>query len=316
MLKPKSKTFITLAILLSITLFIINPKTCMQATSNGIKVWLINVVPALFPFFILTRIIISLNQSSIPVLDKFTTKFFKTNNAGLIYFLSLLSGYPIGAKMISDYYQIGAIDKKTATKMFSFCSTSGPMFIIGTIGIGVFKDAKIGYILLLGHIIGSLLNGILYRGNDIPVNNFNSNVSKTTLNEIMYDSIISILLVGGYIVFASVTIELLQISGILPLLANLICKIPYFNYTTVYSFLCGIIEITNGLILLGQCPIKLPIQIILSSIITSFSGICIMLQSTAFLNKIGIKKSTMFIQKLTQAIFSAMATTLIVLILY
>lgn len=316
MLKGKSKTFITITILLSITLFIINPKTCMQATSNGLKVWLVNVVPALFPFFILTRIIIALNQSSIPILDKFTTKYFKTNNAGLIYFLSLLSGYPIGAKMISDYYQIGAIDKKTATKMFSFCSTSGPMFIIGTIGIGVFQDAKIGYILLLGHVIGSFLNGLLYRGKDTPINNFSGKITKTTLNEIVYDSITSILLVGGYIVFASVTIELLQIANILPMLAHLICQIPCFDYATVYSVLCGIIEITNGLILLGCTSISLPIKIILTSIIIAFSGICIMLQSTAFLNKIGIKKRTMIIQKLSQALLTGIATSLIVFIVY
>lgn len=316
MSKGKSKTFLTLTILLSITLFVINPKTCMQSTSNGLKVWLVNVVPALFPFFILTRIIIALNQSSVPILDKFTTKCFNTNNAGLIYFLSLLSGYPIGAKMVSDYYQLGAIDKKSATKMFSFCSTSGPMFIIGTVGIGVFQNAKIGYILLLGHIVGSLLNGILYRGKAVPINNFGGKVTKTTLNEIMYDSIISILLVGGYIVFASVTIELLQISNILPMLANLICKIPCFDYATVYSVLCGVIEITNGLILLGCTRISLPIQIILASVIIAFSGICIMLQSTAFLNKIGIKKRTMIVQKLSQALLTGIATSLIVFIIY
>ncbi|MBO5910128.1 MAG: hypothetical protein J6Q15_01320, partial [Clostridia bacterium] len=154
MYKIKSKVWLTLVILIAITLFIISPKACMESTLKGLRVWTINVVPALFPFFILTRIIIMLNQTSIPILDKFTTKCFRTNNAGLIYFLSIISGYPIGAKMISSYYDIGAIDKATATKMFSFCSTSGPMFIVGTIGIGVFADVKIGYILLLGHIMG------------------------------------------------------------------------------------------------------------------------------------------------------------------
>ena len=315
MFKIKSKTLPTIIILLSITLFIINPKTCMNATSNGLRVWLINVVPALFPFFILTRIITALNQTSIPTLDKFTGKFFRTQNSGLVYFLSLLSGYPIGAKMISNYYELGAIDKSTAIKMFSFCSTSGPMFIIGTVGIGVFGDAKIGYILLLGHIIGSFCNGLLYRGKNMPSNQFTPKITKTSLNDIMYDSIISILLVGGYLVFASTTIELLKISNILPLITNLICKIPCFEYNSVYSLLCGIIEITNGLIMLGNATISLNISIILASFIIAFSGACIMLQSVAFTNKIGIKKSTILLQKFTQAIFSTLATTLIVLLI-
>lgn len=286
----------------------------MQATTKGLHIWLINVMPALFPFFILTRIITALNQTSIPALDRFTNKCFNTQNSGLVYFLSLLSGYPVGAKIISDYYAVGTIDKSTATKMFSFCSTSGPMFIVGTVGIGVFKDAKIGYILLFGHILGSFLNGLLYRGKPTTNTQFKSAINKTTLNDIMYDSIISILLVGGYIIFASVIIEMLQLTNILPIIAKFICKIPCFDYEVVYSVICGSIEITNGLILLGNSSANLLLKVIFSSMLIAFSGTCIILQSLAFLNKTQIKKSTMLMQKITQTLFSFICTTLIALI--
>ena len=316
MLKIKSKTFLTFVILLCITLFIINPSSCMNATLRGGKVWLINVVPALFPFFILTRIITSLNQSSIIPLDKFTNKFFNTNNAGLVYFLSMLSGYPVGAKMISTYYHNGTINKDTATKMFSFCSTSGPMFIVGTVGIGVFKNSAVGYILLVSHIIGSFINGLLHRGKNTPANQFKTELVKTSLNDIMYDSIISILLVGGYIVFSSVVIELLTLTNILPTLANLIVKTFGCKYDVALSCLCGIIEITNGLIMLGSCNISIAIKIVLATALIAFSGICIMLQSCAFLDKLNIKKSTIIVQKLTQTLVSVVVSILIVLIAY
>ncbi|MBO5910336.1 MAG: hypothetical protein J6Q15_02380, partial [Clostridia bacterium] len=266
MIKNKSKSIYTLIALLSITLFIINPSSCMDATTNGLKVWLINVVPALFPFFILTRIISTLNQTSITALDKFTNRFFKTNNAGLVYFLSMLSGYPVGAKIIGNYYNMGVLDKSTASKMFSFCSTSGPMFIVGTVGIGVFGNASVGYILLVGHIMGGFFNGILYRNKPTSTYYTPTKTVKTSLNDIVYDSIISILLVGGYIVFASVIIELLTITNILPALASTLSKIPYFNYDAVYGFLCGIIEITNGLIYIGGSSISITSKIIISSI--------------------------------------------------
>lgn len=316
MLKFKYKTLLTIIILICITLFIINPSSCMQATLRGGKVWLINVLPALLPFFILTRLIISLNQTSIPALDRFTNKCFNTNNAGLVYFLSLLSGYPVGAKMISSYYEDGTIDKSTATKMFSFCSTSGPMFIVGTVGIGVFRSTSIGYVLLISHILGSFFNGLLYRGHGTHSTQLKSTVTNTSLNDVMYDSIISILLVGGYIVFCSVIIELLTITNIIPSLAHLIAQIPCFEYNSVYSFICGIIEITNGLIMLGSCNISVSVQIILASILIAFSGICIMFQSLGFLNKIGIKKSTIVAQKLTQSLISGLIAFLIVLIIY
>ena len=316
MQKTKSKTILTILILLCITLFIINPKACMGATSNGLKVWLVNVVPALFPFFILTRILTALNQTSMPLLDKFTSKCFNTPNAGLIYFLSILSGYPIGAKMTSTYYQSGAIDKATATKMFGFCSTSGPMFIIGTVGIGVFGSAKAGYVLLIGHIIGSFLNGLLYRGKPIPGEPFKPQSNQIGLNDIIYDSIISILLVGGYIIFASVVIKLLELTGVIALITKMLCPILPFDYNTIYATLCGIIEITNGLIGLGNVSVGIATKLILASILIAFSGVCIMLQSFGFLDKIGIKKSTILRQKLTQSLFSGLATGLIVLVVY
>jgi len=313
MSKIKSKGIMLIA-LIAITLIIISPISCIEATLKGLRIWAINVVPALFPFFILTRIIITLNQTSIPALDKLTAKCFHTPNSGIVYFLSVLSGYPVGAKIISSYYQMGAIDKATATKMFSFCSTSGPMFIIGTVGIGVFADAKIGYILLIGHIIGSFINGMIYRGKSLPTNNFKSNISKSTLNEIMYDSINSILLVGGYIIFSSLIIELLQITSIIPTLSKVICAVTNFDINVVNSALCGIIEITNGLIMLGETNISVGIKVVLASILISFSGICIMLQSSGFLNQIGIKKSTILIQKVSQSIVTCLITLLLVLL--
>ncbi len=316
MLKLRTNKVVTLVILLAITIFIISPKLCMQATTKGLHIWLVNVVPALFPFFILTRIIIALNQTSIPVLDRFTYKCFRTNNAGLVYFLSLLSGYPIGAKLISSYYENGLIDKASAKKMFCFCSTSGPMFIIGAVGIGIFGSAKVGYVLLLGHIIGSFLNGLLYRGKDINIIANQPKITKTSINEIMFDSINSILMVGGYIVLASIVIQMLQITNILPTFAMFICKILPLSQELVIGVLSGIIEITNGLVIIGSLDVSITLKIIVASFIIAFSGICIMMQSVSFLDRVGLKTREMIVPKITQAIFSLVSTYLLVILIY
>ena len=175
----------------------------------------------------------------------------------------------------------------------------------------------VGYILLAGHIIGSFLNGFIYRKGKTTNNQFNPTINKMALNDIVYDSIISIVMVGGYIIFASVLINLLTITNILPLITNLIVKfIPRFKYDTVYAFLCGLLEITNGLILLGKCGSMLATKILLSSILIAFSGMCILLQSFGFLHKTGIKKNTVILQKTTQSIVTAIVTALIIIIVY
>ena len=316
MSKLRTNKAITLVILLAITVFIISPKACMQATTKGLHIWLVNVVPALFPFFMLTRIIIMFNQTSITILDRFTSKCFRCNNAGLIYFLSLLSGYPVGAKLISSYYENGLIDKASAKKMFCFCSTSGPMFIIGAVGIGIFGSVKVGYVLLLGHIVGSFLNGLLYRGQTIDKINYQPKISKVSINEIMFDSINSILLVGGYIVLASISIQMLHITNILPVISMIICKILPLNQNLVSGALCGIIEITNGLVILSLVDVSMVVKIVISSFVIAFSGVCIMMQSVSFLERVGLKTRDMILPKITQAIFSVIATFLIVILVY
>lgn len=408
MIKAKQRTIILLCLAV-ICLFIISPANCMKSTLNGLHIWLVNVLPALFPFFILTKIIISLNQSPIKILDKFTNKFFNIN-AGLIYTLSILSGYPVGAKMISNYYELGKIDKTTATDMLSFCSTSGPMFIVGSVGIGIFRSVKIGYILLISHILGSFVNGLIFtrlfktpslstsshlslnkvntqnkishdlnnnaksstspittKAKELTTKEFNSQklfnipittdakgltlqtikniktfntsnsltaksltaqknssthslstnkstkISNTTLNDIMYDSIISILMVGGYIVFACVIISLLN-NTIFPILSGFLGQLFSINSSAISSVLSGILEITNGILNLSLCPISIKLKVIISSGLIAFSGICIMLQSLGFLNKIGVKKSLIVRQKLTQALVTTVITVFIVLI--
>jgi nucleoside recognition membrane protein YjiH len=77
--------------------------------------------------------------------------------------MSVLSGYPVGAKLTADFYEKGLITKGQACRITTFTSTSGPLFIVGTVGIGMFHSAKLGIIILLSHFIGAILNGLIYR---------------------------------------------------------------------------------------------------------------------------------------------------------
>ena len=92
----------------------------MKSCLKGLNIWFFNVLPALFPFFIATKLLILLDVGNIPIVDKFTKKLFKTNNAGKIFCLSLLSGYPVGAKLVCDAHKNGQIDTISAKKMLSF----------------------------------------------------------------------------------------------------------------------------------------------------------------------------------------------------
>lgn len=144
--------------------FILNPSVYSKSCLNAISVWALNVLPMLLPFFIFTRIIVSICPPKKSVLDKPFKKFYNTPNGSfLIFFLSVISGYPMGAKLISNMYENKYIDNDDALSTLSFCSISGPMFMIGTVGVSIFHSYKTGLIIMIANLLASIFNGLIFR---------------------------------------------------------------------------------------------------------------------------------------------------------
>ncbi len=298
-----------------------NPSIYTKSCLNAISVWAFNVLPVMFPFFIFTRIIVNLDSSKQNFLDKFFNKTFNTSSKSFTtFFLSALSGYPIGAKLICAQYENKQISQTEAKKMFSFCSVSGPMFMLGTVGIAILKNFKAGIIILISNIIACLLNGLIFRGkkeNFKPKTEYVCNKTNI-LSDSVFDSLISILMVGSYIVLTFIIIDILNNLNIIPALTNLICNL--FNCTkhksVINSLFNGIIEITRGILDLSVTNLSLQAKTIISSTLIGFGGISVLLQSVSFLSQIKIPVKSMLIQKTTQAILSFAVSLILTSIIF
>ena len=162
--KNSKNKIITIIILAICFVFILNPSVYSKSCLNAISVWALNVLPMLLPFFIFTRIIVSICPPKKSVLDKPFKKFYNTPNGSfLIFFLSVISGYPMGAKLISNMYENKYIDNDDALSTLSFCSISGPMFMIGTVGVSIFHSYKTGLIIMIANLLASIFNGLIFR---------------------------------------------------------------------------------------------------------------------------------------------------------
>lgn len=162
--KNSKNKIITVIVLAICFVFILNPSVYSKSCLNAISVWALNVLPMLLPFFIFTRIIVSICPPKKSVLDKPFKKFYNTPNGSfLIFFLSVISGYPMGAKLISNMYENKYIDNDDALAMLSFCSISGPMFMIGTVGVSIFHSYKAGLIIMIANLLASIFNGLIFR---------------------------------------------------------------------------------------------------------------------------------------------------------
>ena len=182
------KFMFSLLILFFIASIIISPAKYIAQGLNGISAWAFNVLPSVLPFMFFTKALSSLGQ-----IEKLTRPFQRVTKALFntppisfyAFFMAILSGYPVGSKMIADLYIQGKISKDEAYRMSAFCSTSGPMFIIGAVGVGMFKSSLVGYILFISHSLSAFLNGLIYRklgckkSNDKNKQNKNFQIEKT-----------------------------------------------------------------------------------------------------------------------------------------
>ncbi len=301
-------------------IIMINPMSYANSCLNAISVWTFKVLPLMFPFFIFTRLIVNLSYPKTNFMDKFFNKIYHTPIGSFsTFFLSILSGYPMGAKLICSKFENGQITSNQAKKMLSFCSVSGPMFMLGTVGISMLCSFKAGVIILISNIIASLLNGLIYRGKQEVMDlklNYNPKPNNNILGDSIYDALISILMVCSYIILSFIFIDLMQNLHITQSLSNIICCVFNLNNSqdVVKSVLNGLLEITRGILDLSQSNISLKCKTIISSGLIGFGGLSIFLQSLNFLAKLNIPTKTMFLQKTSQALLSLSIASVLCLI--
>lgn len=321
-------------ILFTISLVIFS-RSNLEAAKSGLFLWANNVVPSLFPFFIATELLGHTNV--IKLLGKYLNKFMKPifnvpGEGAFAFIMGIISGYPTGAKIVVDFREKGICTKTEAERLLAFTNNSGPLFILGTIGISLFGNTTIGILLLITHILSCFTVGFLFRfwkrNSDVNLKNRTKNISSLdnlslnfyNLGEVIgisiKNSISTIFLIGGFVVLFSVILSILDKSHIITILSNIINPLFDFigiNHSFSSALINGFIELTNGVKQIACIPCKnISINIILCSFILGFGGLSVLLQVFSIISKSDISILPYFIGKLLQAIISAIYTYLFI----
>ncbi len=310
---------------------IIFSNTNLIAVKSGLVLWANSIVPSLFPFFVATELLSHTNFAYYlgRILNRFMKPLFNVRGEGSFAFImGIISGYPIGAKIAANFRENNVCTKEECERLLSFTNNSGPLFIIGTVGISMFGNSTIGFLLLLTHLLASISVGIIFRfwkynskyslDSNIQYISSKDNISWSNLGGIIGNSISSsintLLLIGGFVVLFSVIISILQTSQLLYVLAD--CIQPLFNLlhipdTFSTGFISGIIELTNGLNIISIIPIKkLSINIIIASFLLGLGGISILLQVWSTISKTDLSIKPYIYGKLLHAFLSGFYTFL------
>ena len=219
------------SLLIALSLIIALDKSYSSVVLDGVKLWFSCVLPSLFPYFFITAILSSLNATSkiSNFCSPLTKKIFNVSGAvGYAYFMSVISGYPIGAKVVCDLKQKNLLSDAESVRASVLCSTSSPMFMISSVGAIMFNNRLFGVCLFLTHLICSVIIGFIfsfYKKDIKPCQKsylFNKRVDNI-LYESAYSSVISVLVVGGLItifyLLTQVLYDLHLLDGIIYLLS-------------------------------------------------------------------------------------------------
>ncbi len=321
-------SFIPICICFFTIFLLIFSKANLSSAKTGLALWANSVVPSLLPFFIATELLGYTNVISVlgKLLNRFMRPIFNVPGEGAFPFImGIISGYPMGAKIVSTFKEQGVCTNIEAERLLAFTNNSGPLFIIGTIGLGLFKNTNTGILLFFTHVLACLTVGFIFRfwksskryekKGDSPLFS-HSTVSMSNLGEVLSNSITNsintIFLIGGFIVLFSVIISSLENSGILNGLAYLLYPVlNVFNVPLSFAtgIFTGLLELTNGVCIISNITnSSIYNNIIICSFLLGFGGFSIMLQILSITSKAKISIKPYIIGKLLQAIFASIYT--------
>lgn len=304
---------ITLCLLIIATiLLIINPSRYISSINAGIELFFYSVFPSLLPFLFLSRLLdglgafSKLNRTFKPI----TTKLYNCPPvASYPLLMTIISGYPIGAKIVGDLHTSGQISTLDAKKIITLSSTSGPIFVIGSVGAKMLNNTTLGSLIFLCHILGCLFTAILFtRKKNINTNKSitQHSTNQNLLNSATTGTISAILTVAVYVSIFYMFIDMAYDLNLLTFVSSLVAKILNIfsiNPDLSIGIASGLIEMTRGCKEIASIGNDFYSLVCCSGLI-SFGGLSIILQSLTLLSGTKIKPLYFVFLKTVQAVIT------------
>lgn len=282
------------------------PQRYMTACFNGLCLWAECVLPSLFPFTVITLILIktgALNGAARPF-KRFTKIFNLPQVAPPLMIMSVCSGYPTGSKFISEYREGGLLSASDCKKLAPLCSACGPLFALGTIGGKAFQSAEVGIKLFAACLVSVTLTSLLYAKltpkretaeRAVPLR---AKEKGNLLYDSFYGAVIAVIVAGGFISFFYTLSQVFADFGIFQPLSALLT--PVFGAETAQGFCLGLIEATGGAFRAasGNNFFTLPV----TGFLVTFGGASILCQQLCYLTRCRVPALFFIAFKLLQGV--------------
>lgn len=303
-----------MTLLLSIAFFILTEsKAVMEAVLFSFQIWKNNIFPSLFPFFLLSELLIQygfvefLGELLKPVMNRI---FRISNQAAFIFVMSIISGFPSNAKYTKALLEEHKINEKEATKILTFTHFSNPLFILGTVSITFLGNREVGFLILFCHYITNLILGLLFR-NYYPSPKTDCRVlirkaiTNMTLARQKKKASFPITLTNALNHTIQTLLFILGVTTTFLIITTLINQ--HITLSTFHqSILNGFFEMTQGLKYVSLLNIPLKIKGILTVMILSFGGLSVHMQLIGILSKSKIRYFPYFTARVLHATIASL----------
>lgn len=268
----------------AMTALILDIQTAIQAAAQAIEICVKTAIPSLFPFFVLSGILVPYaSHLRLP----FLRKLLKLPDGWeSIFLLGCLGGYPVGAQCIAQGYSSGKLDREQAQRMLGFCTNCGPSFLFGIVGCALGSSKQALAVMLTG-IISAIIVGMLWPCRE-QKNAENPQIPSVSLPQAVRQALRSMASVCAWIILGKVLLAFLtrwflwRLSDELQLITT------------------GMLELTNGCLMLRQCANE-DLRFAAACAMTSFGGLCVAMQVRSLCADTGLEDRLYLPQKLLQS---------------
>ena len=282
----------TLGLLGVMALLLLCSADAAQAVRDALALCVQSVIPALFPFFVVSSLFIDLGCAAVlgRSLAPIMRRLFGVSGAGgTAFLLGIIGGYPVGGRTAGELYRSGQCEREECERLLAFCNNAGPSFILGIAGLGCFGSVRVGAWLYLIHVGAAVMVGLLFRSTSRQMGRPEKTETPRwadALIEAVRGGAMSMVNICAFVVFFLVILRL------------------FSRFTGIqHGAILGIVEMTNGILRLANDRRGF----IWAAGLLGWGGLSVHCQTTAVLSGSGLSLKRYFIGKALQAAISMAA---------
>lgn len=296
-----------------------NSEVAIAGMTRGLKLCVSTVIPSLFPFMVLSELIVS-SGAVVPV-GKLVSRPFRwlfgiRGEGSVAVLLGALCGFPVGAKSAVSLYHSGRLDRRELSHLLTFCNNPSSAFLISAVGTSLFGCHAFGVLLyaitLISAMLCGIVSGLFFRHSAkkgrVPKETYPLPVREKERHGVesfttaVSDSAVAMLSVCAFVVFFSVLTQTL----------TLILSGAHLS-PALSALLCGVAEMTGGVSMAATLPART--GIFLCAGLVGWSGISVHCQIMSICRGCGISFFPYAVAKFAQGLLNVLLLKLALLLL-